>query len=199
MKPIAREAECDPLYDTACRQSRLMPVRPESAIPGRFVKELRDFVNVPEPHVSTEKMADEMQRGVGQTVNRFERWKSESINLPHGPSSPKLRYVSGIEPHCLRIPETEVQFDGKRHFRIVVIAAPRPTGPADHDGQMVGPRVEGIAYKAESQRVKRFRSGGHRLPGNVQVNIVLRTMARVIGVSGPLRKAFQHNILDSVH
>ena len=160
-KPFAGQAECDPLHDTAGPQTGFTPSGPERIVASRSFEEVCDLVNVPETQISDRGDVARVQGGVRQTVHRIER----------GNSSPSTSDIvrrqncadfSHIESH-FRIPEAEVQFEGWRHFGIVVVAAPGPTGLADHYGKMVGPGI-GTSLRASYPRPMRFRARRASIP-----------------------------------
>ena len=109
------------------------------------------------------------------------------------PSSPLTRKAFG----CL-IPEPEMEFDGERHFRIVIVAVGTPARHPYHRRQVIDGDFSLLAERLITERPDRLERTLDRLRRAVQVQVVLGAVAQIITVAGPLCESFENDEIDAL-
>src|SRR5690242_21648155 len=96
--------------------------------------------------VAADQMADQVPCGIRQSIEAIERGNGKTLDLaPHSPL-PKAAGAIDAKAFGRFVPEAEVEFDGQRHFRIVIVAAGTPAGPSDQRREMID---RGLCLAAE--------------------------------------------------
>src|SRR5262249_36288842 len=83
------------------------------------------------------QIAEYVQRRVSQIVNRMQRRKLESVDIPLDSTIPKLIQPLNSKPHHLIVPKSMMQFPCNRYRRIENVRARLPGSLWHHDRQMV--------------------------------------------------------------
>src|SRR6185503_1564464 len=96
-----------------------------------------------------------------------------------------------------RVPEPEMEFNGQRHFRIVIVAVGTPSSHPDHWGEMIDGDSTLLAKRLIAQRLDRFKGRLDRLRRAVKVQIILRAVTQVVTIPRPLCKSLEHDEVDT--
>jgi len=126
-----------------------------------------------------------------------ERWNGDSLNIAADSPRPKAIGAAGGKALGGLIPKPEVELDGQRHFRVVIIAVGTPTGLPDHGRKVIDRDFSLLTERLIAERPDRIEGAFHGWWRAIEIQIVLRALAQVITVVGPLREPLENHKLDS--
>ena len=153
---------------------RFLPVRPKRVIQGRSFQQVREFIQVSRPEISTKQMPGDVPCGVTNGVLQIEGGYGNVGDTADRSPQPGLFRSRDIEELHSGIPEAKVEFQIQGHFRIVIVAAPSPAGVSNHGGEVVGSRMGVLRGGVVADVRHRLARCSDVFDGKEEIDIVLR-------------------------
>ena len=194
-EPGFRKQEGDRLHLAQASRVLLLPSAPEPDVPQRlvalFIEESCDLPHMKWAHIPAQQMPCQVQCRIAQKIDVIE----PVFELD--PPRPEIVQAFDADAVGGCIPELEVNFDGDGQVGVEVIAAPLPSGLADHSRQMIHRETLHARNRFVTEREQgiagRISAGG----GNVKIQIVLHAQLRVVDQHRHVREALQHHVIDA--
>src|SRR5579875_741862 len=133
--------------------------------------------------IAAQQMPRRVPASVAERIAPTKRGNRQTARLASRPPVPKFLRAGRREHLGLFVPQPEMNLQTQRHLRIIVIAAPPPSRPANHDRQMIGARRPAAIDRLIAELRRRLANRARVLRAAINVDVVLLPLLR------PFRKA----------